>query len=53
MEERIRDLEQQIGRKLTAREKFYVAMDEAVRDKTPALPPPPPEFRQNQEHWGH
>jgi len=42
MEERIRDLERQFGRKLTAREKFYVAMEEACRDKSIVPMPPPP-----------
>ena len=42
MEERIRDLERQFGRKLTAREKFYVAMEEACRDKSIIPIPPPP-----------
>ena len=52
MEERIRDLEQQFGRKLTAREKFYVAMEEAVRDKTMSVPPPSPEYHDNTGHYG-
>lgn len=42
MEERIRELETQFGRKLTAREKFYVAMEEACRDKNAVPIPPPP-----------
>ena len=42
MEERIRDLERQFGRKLTAREKFYVAMEEACRDKSIVPIPPAP-----------
>ena len=53
MEERIRDLEQQFGRKLTAREKFYVAMEEAVRDKETSVPPPPPEYQENRDRYGH
>ncbi len=43
MEERIQDLERQFGRPLTAREKFYVAMEEAVRDKSMPIPMPPRE----------
>jgi len=53
MEERVRELEQQFGRKLTAREKFYVAMEEAVRDKTMSVPPPPPEYQNDQHRYGH
>ena len=54
MEERVRELEQQFGRKLTAREKFYVAMEEAVRDKTMSVSPPPPEYHNDQQHrYGH
>ncbi|HZQ68617.1 MAG TPA: hypothetical protein VFA68_08870 [Terriglobales bacterium] len=52
MEERIRELEQQFGRKLTPREKFYVAMEEAVRDKNMPVPPPPPEYLDTGRPYG-
>jgi hypothetical protein len=52
MEERVRELEIQFGRKLTAREKFYVAMEEAVRDKSMPVPPPPPEYLDSGKQCG-